>query len=88
MSLKCLEIFLLVIVVGVSGVRRTGRSIFFPQTSVPDASVVAPYPDSQLAQFFPTPTVINVPGIQHPYFKSAQNLPQVNIDGISGTASR
>ncbi len=88
MSLKCLEIFLLVIVVGVSGVRRTERSIFIPQTSVPDASLVAPYSDSQLAQFFPTPAVINVPGIQHPYFKSAQNLPKVNVDGTSGTASR
>ena len=75
--------FFLALVVAVHGVRR---SIVIPQTTVPDPSSIAPYPDTQLAQYFPTAPAINVPGIQHPYFKPAQNLPQVDVDSLTASS--
>ena len=74
----------------VTGVKLTARrSIVLPQVSIPDGQSVAPYPDSQLATYFPTPVPISVAGIDHPYFKPGQNLPQVDLDALtSSSASR
>lgn len=63
-------------------------SVILPQTVIEDIAVVPPYPDTVLASHFPTPPSINVPGFQRPYFKPAQNLPQVNVDDMPAATSK
>jgi|LauGreDrversion4_2_1035121.scaffolds.fasta_scaffold50352_2 hypothetical protein len=77
--LPCVLMFM----VGSLDARLTSRSVVLPQAVIPDIADIAPYADSDLSQYFPTPVPIKVAGIQHPYFRAAQNLPEVEISEAS-----
>ncbi len=59
--------------------RLTGRSVVLPQAVIPDISAMRPYSDPEISQYFPSPVPIKVTGIQHPYFKPAEHLPEVDV---------
>jgi hypothetical protein len=74
-----IPLYILSIIVHRSDARLTGRSVVLPEAVIPDISAVRPYSDSEISQYFPSPVPIKVTGIQHPYFRPAEQLPKVDV---------